>query len=424
MTVMPLDLIQAVLRLAPDGRAEAVREAAGLTDDAAGEVGRALRWALGSDEEADRPPSAEALNEGGGGGFGRITGIVAKMFEGYKGKDQRDEDAEGVLAKWTRWAVWIAAGRARQVGGDLEELTPVPEVLDYPNAVHEAEEGWELHVEEKESTWGGNYLRRRLQFDDAISNNRDRLSLPLLPASSLSQRRGRPDSGEMHSAPMTQWEAGHWPANPDGFYCTGATMVLARLDDKSSVDAPNHAYLHPLFEPTRPWSGAACLLAMLGLVSKDADVNGLAMDAVIEAVGDGRADGGRLGGALAGLADPRVLKLNRLAASLGEVSRVSPLHALAAAEMLQAVMAAYEELPRDAHHGLQLLRELMIDLGLGPGERLRAKLAGVTGGGKAAKLAREIAAMEPTGGAAVGVVRAAAMQRVRADVERGERWGA
>ena len=62
----------------------------------------------------------------------------------------------------------------------------------------------------------------------------------------------------------------------------GASRLAEKIDDPSIHLAPWFGFLQSLFQKNRPWGEAAHLLLCLGLVGRDADVKGLAVDALIE----------------------------------------------------------------------------------------------------------------------------------------------
>ena len=104
-----------------------------------------------------------------------------------------------------------------------------------------------------------------------------------------------------------------WPQNPDSVLALGAMAIGNRLDKNAVHDAPDHAFLLPLFDPARPWSEMAHLLACLALTAKDSDQRTTAVDAAIEALADGRADPKQMAAVFARLAEADFLRANRLA---------------------------------------------------------------------------------------------------------------
>lgn len=208
-----------------------------------------------------------------------------------------------------------------------------------------------------------------------------------------------------------------WPAKLDGYWASAVKNFVYNLEEKSS--SAYSSLLEPLYEQDLPVGELAVLALTIASQCKNADISTTALDAWVTLIADGRGDARLMGQVLGRLSGVDWLKLNRLTAVLREVSRVSPLHTWTIAEMLQDLVAAYSELPADAHHVLQLLRELLVELGLGIRPELRPKLEPCTGSGKTAKLARQLSALANTDNPAQ---HAALLQLLDAQIQRADRW--
>ena len=372
--IQRFDLMLALLRLAPDRRAEALDAAAALE----GEVGRAVRWALGHDQG----PTAE------------------------------DRHA----------SLWLAAGRARQPRGTLDALRAVGLGDDTPDAVAPACYRWRPNDQYADRVrQHGFYRARPLEVSVEPSvGMRDRV--PLQPTVALHELAGRSTYLEAGAIWFIQWIGSIWPLNGDPCFARGLHCLMDRCEMPASSFEPNHAYLEPLFEPDRPWTEMARLAAWIGLLSTDADSRGTAVDALVEAVGDGRAHPAPMADVLVGIAAGDWLKLNRVADMLRETARLSPLHCWFAADVLQPLVASYQKLPRDAHHVLALLLELLTDLGLRLSRAAKDRLASIKGSSKTAKLARSLVALPS--GAHSPKLQLAQLQLLEARLTRAERWSA
>lgn len=374
-TLEQFEVVQALLRLAPDGRAAALDRASVLTHPWA----RALQWGLGGDEGPRRQDAADAN-------------------------------------------IWLAAGRARSARGLLAELSEVGLEQSGPDAMEPARYSWLADVRE---------LKDRHQ---KIFSRAAELVITAQPAMSkqLTVQQGRP-TVVMH-AESNQWRAFEvgapwlydwismvWPANLDGFFAAGIRSLIRRLDHPSSTWEPNHVFLSPLFDVDRPWNNVAQLLAIIGIAGRDQDVRGLAVDALVEAIADGRVHPEPLGQTLATLTAPYWLKLNRLCDNLAEIARVSPLHTWTIAGALATLLAAYQELPRDVHYLLALLQELHAQLGLPLPDAAAASLKEVAGSSKTATLARSLIAFAPQQPTAE--CDEARLMTLEARLDRAERWG-
>jgi hypothetical protein len=218
---------------------------------------------------------------------------------------------------------------------------------------------------------------------------------------------------------MTRLLATISPAIVSARIAMGIEDIMGRLDEKGSAWEGNHPHLRLLFDADRPIDDLACLLLLVGLCSKDEDVRGLAIDAAVEGVQDGRLHPATLGPTLARLAVPGWLKLNRLCVNLEEVARVSSMHAWVVCESLPPLLAAYDELPRDAHHLLALLQKVLMQLGGELPAEAKQRLAAFQGGGKTGKLAEALVKLTASDEPAAADARHLLLQ---ARLERAQRW--
>ena len=228
-----------------------------------------------------------------------------------------------------------------------------------------------------------------------------------------------PDSAAGTPRWVIHWSAMLWPAKLDGYWKGAAEAFLGRVEKKSSALEPHSAHFDPLFQPDRPLTELAALALWIATLSKDADSRTAAIDVWIELIADGRGDARLLGDVLARLSEGGWLRLNRLADALREVSRVSPLHAWTVADVLQDLLVSQEGLPRDGHHVLQLLREVLVQLGLEIRPELRSDLELQKGTGKTAKLARQLATLRRTERSEQYT---ALLQLLDARIARANRW--
>jgi hypothetical protein len=206
-----------------------------------------------------------------------------------------------------------------------------------------------------------------------------------------------------------------WPLQADPAFATGVRALFDRIDMASASTAPNFAHVEPLFEPDRPWSELAILTLWLSLLVRDADARGLAVDALVEGIEDGRAHPAPLADVLCRLAEGGVAKPNRLTESLA----VSPLHRLVVAEILEALIARGALPAHGLHQPLALLHDASIQLGRPVGAQARPQLEAIRGTGKAAKLARALLALEPRTEQDEALAQALESRLLRA-----ERWSA
>lgn len=355
------DLIQALLRLTPDGRELALQSA----HDLPGESGAALRYALGGD-------------------------LVGQLDV----------------------ALFLAASRARQPRGEIPELDGCKAAVgpdgrspcSYRWSVRKVNRGWRREV------------GMGLGIDD-------------VPALSCSELIGSHPTMLLHQTNRREyvndtlehrWAATVWPHNLDCIFAHGAISVDRRLDDTASPYTGNSAFVEPLLDPDTPFSEMAQLLLAVSLVSRDADVSGLAVDALIQAIGDGRCTGYELGGILGRLLTNGLAKPNRLAKSLETAARGSPLHMHVCSEMVQTLIATQPSWPKDLHHLLAALQEWLAALQQPIRSELRQKLENVKSSGKTEALARKL--LERTGPPDPGTWQAVLNAAAQGRIERAARW--
>ena len=114
----------------------------------------------------------------------------------------------------------------------------------------------------------------------------------------------------------------------------------------------------------------------------------------------------------------------RLASALADIARLSSLHVIA--RTLARWLAAQNELPRDAHHVLALLLELLTTLGLPLDPAARKPLESIAGQTKTATLARRPLNLTPANGKSTIEIRHsfahANLLQLQARLNRAERW--
>jgi hypothetical protein len=332
-----LDLVAALLRLAPDGRAEALASAAGL----AGEIGSATRYALGGQESI------------------------------------------GATAAW-----WVAAARVRAPGHDDAAVEARHPRLG-PDAGLAAR--IRLRLQEPRPSWGGLSLEIEPPLIDISPRPAGGLHLDLPTVAML---RGAPTlfswTGRS-DATMLRWMATIRPGDRESWSAVGA-LTIARNIDWWSAEWANRAFVEPFVDPACPIGPQARLLLGIALGAKEAGERGLAADVVMLALADGRLDAAALGDGLTGAAAVSADRPNRWAISLADVASRSDHHASVVAEAVACCLPALADRPAGKLVPLlRLLDELLAGPGSPPAAEARPVLDGVAGsGGQAGRLARSI----------------------------------
>jgi hypothetical protein len=333
------DFIQACLRLAPDHRAETQAEAMALR----GQFAAAFRYAMGGSLE-DTSLSRAVLVAAG-----RARSPFAKLGEMHaQGTLAGPDAAQPARYFWdgsqpsveAALAPWIPSEALIQVG--VQPSVPAPEhIRDLPTVL--------LH------TW--------------------------LISTEIAWSPGA-------ATAVLRWVGTVWPANPDPFFVIG--IRLRRMPFMAaSMYRLRAAFLATLFDPDVPFTEMAQLLLALALNQAEPEVTGLAVDALIELIRDGRCVGPELGGVLRALMKGDLLKLNRLAKHLATAASASPLHAHVCAQVVQTASSELTDIPKDMHHLLGPLLEWLTAEGQGVRSDFRPVLARATAG-KAGGLARRL----------------------------------
>ncbi len=394
------DLELALLRLAPDERALALAAAAAA--DITGHPGRVLRFALGGEE---RPGSTD-----------------------------REQ------APW-----WVAAAHARAPQDDRSAwLAPLRLPLDWPGLQAPATLHWQSSVRTQERYRNGPPLavphlelrwspplpehrvvpprdyRWYLGLSSATRWLRDTVLDALDAARRLALRtydrqRSGQWAGFLAFTAVTQHEpsAVHvpwciellgWttPLRLDAHFADGAKLMLAGIDADTGNGETRAPWISRLLAPETPLDEPALLALGIALVARSTVTRGIATEVLIRAVDHGRAsvqplaghaEGAALDTVLARLADGAWFKRNRLAAAFTEVIRVSPMHALFVARVIEGFLAArgkvlHEDLPLLEH-----LVEVRVDTRTSPHAALLPLLGAVSGYSKTARAAKQLAGM-------------------------------
>ena len=365
-----MDVIQGLLRLAPGHRTAALRRAKAIK----GTIGHAVRWALGN---ADGPTR--------------------------KDRDQA--------------ALWLAAGRTRSPFGRLDALAAAGIKADGPNGIEPAAFDWNTAT--SQHTYDGKtytHVHLRLNVSPPPAS---KTPDPLLPAVAVAHCEW---GEELATAWTARWLGLIWPANVEWALALAAHRLYEGIDYSATRLRPDYAHLALLEHVDRPWSEIAVLTEWIALLSRDADARGVAIDVLIEAIGDGRAHPQAMGEMLARMTAAGLIKLNRAGGVLAEMARLSSMHTHFCRELLERWLTDVGDLPKDAHHLLELLLELSIELRLRLSAPARQQLERIKGGGKSARLAKKLLVLEAAEQSAM--VPEALRGYLEGRFIRAERWAA
>jgi hypothetical protein len=361
------DFIQALLRLAPDNRAEVLAK---LGPDR-NEYMDALRWALGA-------------------------------------------PLEGAMSTAP---IWVAAFRCRDPRGNSAELA-----RKFPGLGPDGAEPGGFKECLKESSakssgiFGTSFNHQKeglvLTFDPPAKS---RPSVKFFPTELLHTY----DIGWQGSISLDLY----WPLNPEPYFVHETRRVCSYLE---SQGAYWHSSWTSLFDPDTPTKGYGSWLIALGMSAKQLEVSRLCVDALISSIDDGRLDGTTFGTVIGKLYLTDKITLSRWIKGLRDVSRISPMHShfvfKALEQFLPTIEAGIDGLSKPIPSAvLELLYDCCcnapyrIEL-----EAARKTLSGVTGKGKGAKLAQLL--LQPSQPGASECIRQFAAQILSSRIERAKRW--
>ncbi|MBC7819286.1 MAG: hypothetical protein IAG10_20560 [Planctomycetaceae bacterium] len=181
-----------------------------------------------------------------------------------------------------------------------------------------------------------------------------------------------------------------WPINPAPFFAAGAAAVVSDLETTNNDVRHYPEFLKPMFDSHAPFSEMAQLLLAVSLQAKSADQRGLAVDALIAVMADGRCLGEELGIIFRQLLPSGMVRCNRLADPFAIASRASPPHMFACSQIVQTMFGEIDSLSDDAYHLLIPLLDWLVELNRPLQDPIRQTLSKLSGTTKSAKLARSL----------------------------------
>lgn len=324
-----LDLIAAVLRIAPEGRGAALASAAGLR----GEEGAVVRYALGGKESIGR------------------------------------------TAAW-----WIAAARVRSPGAD-------DAAVDRRHSGFGPQAALAARMELRITKPKGTYEVLVLDVQPPKSG-RAGVDVPTV----LMLARTTEFSWLGRSNPATlRWIATIQPGYRETWAAVGSLLIGSNVD-WWSADWANRAYLEPFLEPWAEMGPHALTLLGIALGAKEAGERGLATDIARLALADGRVDATGLARGFGTAAAVALDRPQRWATSLADVAAESDLHARVVAEAIGLALASIvDRRPGSLVPLLRVLDELLAAAGTTVAPPARAPLDALArSSGLAGRLAKSI----------------------------------
>ena len=328
VAIIPADLLRALLRLAPDGRARALERLDAAAPAQLTEMESAIRYALGAD----------AVEIG------------------------------------SDIALWAAAGRAR--GSNEDGVLPAPEENTLRRECRFA--AWIDRLDGHKIGITGIHDEVQLDVQYDVPLGEYDIWPQFVPV-------------ENPRIPSLYDTLSFWPSGWDAF-CLYATGSLALNANWWEARWQNRTLLEPLLDPDYPLTLPAALLLSVGLGCKEPGEHGLATDIAIAAIDDGRLTTENLGPALKIVFGSKGIAPSRWAKTLRDVAGVSTLHAYVVFEsMVASLPESKDALPKNPAAYFELMNELSAELGLGiRDDAVREMLEEFKGPSKAAKLAKSL----------------------------------
>lgn len=355
------DFMQALLRLAPDGRAAALDR----LRDLPGHPARVLRWALGA-KEGPQPKDALHYDIWIAAARARDPeGDFQEDFAGLLLEDKLPDSLEHAKYSWR-------AGSGR-VEKDGQSIT-VPRIhvqIDPYISPDEAKRVWDAYQGESLLAGVAKSLFRntkKMILGDLPTDYRR------IPSVTMHRILRDEDGGTGLSCGWAvAWLAMLWPLNPEGYFAVGLRNIMDGMNGGGT--GAEGAFLRPLFEFNRPWTEMARLCLAAALLSPEGRRKNTAIAALAEGIRDGRADAAEFARIFARMNDGGWLKAGDLQTALAAVAEQSLLHKVFVCDFVQEFVLRAIELPEDARHLFGFLEALMQETGQLPKPELKDKLA-------------------------------------------------
>jgi hypothetical protein len=335
------DFIQAMLRLAPFGREEALRRCGALT----GKWRDLVEFALGGE-----------LRIG--------------------------------LTDMLRAPLWVAAGRARQPHGELVQLARLPGVAAIPDAIHESRVELTRNDPDR-SRYGIGSEQTPLKLDPSFDADIAR-KVGDFPQCGFYPRAGQLPYMDWLSGWIIEWRSQTWPANTRGFMYSGINRMLQRFEMGSSAYEPNYVFVEALRPITKPLGPLEVMALGIACMSGEQEVRRSASEVLARAALEGRIDADALGASLLDLHGKGWSSVGRLAKSLGTAAGDSPKAAHLVVATLSRFIAGLDDVPKGGHDLLEVLYQQAHRLGVPVDQELGQKLEGIKGKTKTGRLAQQL----------------------------------
>lgn len=358
------DMLRSLARLAPDHRAVALANAATLR----GDTGRIARFALGGDEWP-----------------GWLT--------------------------WNDYDLWITAARCRDPLADWSDLAAKlrtddpwpggakpalyhPHIATYVWGVHN---NLAVHFKAQDEVWNADSRswqplgkRHAMAGGKTGSPEESFAKAQLIEARPFAAAASYPEESRGWALGMIwvqQWLGYQCPLDIRAACLKGASRAFDLMDERNPE---MRGLFDVLFDPHRPWGEEGHALVIMGLMVRESEASGLAIDALAYGIDHGLFDPAVFTALLTRFEAGGWMKLNRLASALARVVAISPTHAAAISQGLQAWLTRFDLSERGAHELLAVLDQAHAAMIMAVSSDLADKLRQLEGASKTARLAKSI----------------------------------
>jgi hypothetical protein len=377
--ILRADFMQALLRLAPDGRAAALEK----LQDLPGHQARVLRWALGAE---DGPQPKDALHYDIWIAAARAhdpEGDFQNDFAGLLLEDKLPDSLEH--AKYS----WRAGSGKVDKDGETHTIPRIHVHIDPYISPDEAKRVWDAYQSGSLLAGVAKSLFRntkKMILGDLPTDYRR------IPTATMHRILRDEDGGtDLTCSWAVAWLAMLWPLNLDGYFTVGLRNIMDGIN--SGGNGADGAFLRPLFEFNRPWTEMSRVCLAAALLSPEGRRKNTAVAVLTEGIRDGRADAAEFARIFARINDGGWLKARHLHAALAAVAEQSPLHQVFVGNLLQEFIVRAIEMPEDSQELFGFLENVMRETGQLPKPSLKEKLADIDADEAYYAAAQKIAAL-------------------------------
>ena len=315
--------------------------------------------------------------------------------------------------------LWVTACRARDPNLVIPQSAPFSKGLMNNEVLTPLDTDWSIkpgnpdrYINTIESPLGAHVSRQRTEAFAALKRKNPERSYRLgdwTTESEISQQVQETQEELLYPISFqlidpTDWSmpawynaslANLWPSNLDWYFFIGMKILLVRVNKSKTTNDRPDGFLFPLLQKDRPLTLMAARALWTATTSKDDNARSTAIEVWIAIIDDDRADMPILNQAFVEVEQGGWFVYARIIGVLDEVGSVSPLHAWIVSMVLHAMIPTVNGLTREMAKILQCLLKHHTLLGIAVPEFLKTRLRSCQSG-KAKSLATKMLKIEET----------------------------